>query len=326
MRRLSLLLTLALLGLASMPARAAEPGFSALVRSRQLPYIGELVINGRTVVRVTHGVGDRLRQEILSPPGMAGELILDNGRTRWHYSPRTSLVDISPSVVSARQQALSERLMARNFKLIVLKKALIAGRPTTVVEVHPLFAGRDSQRLWLDQATQLPLRVERLSPQGQLRESSEFRRIEVPATPSLSAFEFELPPHAKVSTSVQLVASGRTLGDLKAKTSFPIKMPSYLPQGFEVLDVHLIETKGVRSIHWRLSDGLDMLSLFQTDREHEYPQPRSARALDLKQARGYMLEHGAHRMLCWVTEAGAFTLIGDLSLDDLKRIATSTIP
>lgn len=325
MRRAPLLLTCALLGL-SLPAQAAEPSFSALVRARELPYIGELVINGRTVVRVTHGAGDRIRQEVLFPPGMAGELILDNGRTRWHYSPRTSLVDISPSVVSTRQQHVSERLMARNFKLVVRKKAVIADRPTLVVEVLPLLAGRDSQRLWLDQATLVPLRVERLSPEGQLRESSEFRRIEVPATPAPDAFEFALPPHARVSTSVNLIASGRGLGDLKAQTSFPIKMPSYLPQGFEVLDCHLIETRGVRSIHWRLSDGLDMMSLFQTDREHGHPQPPGARALDLKQARGYMLERGAHRMLCWVTDTGAFTLIGDLNLEELKKIAASTMP
>lgn len=326
--RLLLLSALATsLPLGPIPAALAAPAtFESLVESNQLPYIGELVVNGKTVLRVTHGPGDRRRQEVMAPAGMRGEVIVDNGKTRWHHSPRTSQVDIAPSELSYKRPALSARLLERNFRLRVLRKESVAGRPTTVVDVLPRHVGRPSQRLWMDEATGLPLRVERHSPQGGMISSSEFRSIQVPAKLPADAFEFALPAHARVSSSVQMIATGSTLADLKTPMPFPIKMPTYLPPGFEVITVHLFENNGVRSIHWRLSDGLYMLSLFQTDREHRAQRPAGAHTVTIADAQGFIVGQGAHHMLCWDTPEGAFSLIGDLTESELTRIAASTTP
>lgn len=312
---------------ALMPrAEAAPATFSSLVESSQLPYVGELVVNGKTVLRVTHGSGDRRRHEVLAPAGMRGEVIVDNGKTRWHHSPRTSQVDIAPSEQGYRRPDMSERLLERNFRLHVMRKDRVAGRPTTVVDVLPRHAGRPFQRLWMDEETGLPLRVERRTPQGTLISVSEFRTIQVPAKLPPDAFEFALPPRARVTSSVQMIATGSTLAELKTPVPFPVKMPTYLPSGFEVMTVHLFENKGVRSIHWRLSDGLDMLSLFQTDRAHRAPRPPGAHSVTVDDFQGFVVGQGPHRMVCWDTSEGAFSLVGDLSESELTRIAASTAP
>lgn len=319
----------ALVSSASLPmpaVAAAPPTFATLVHSSQLPYVGELVVNGQTVLKVTHGPGDRRRHEVLAPAGMRGEVVVDNGRTRWHLSPRTHRVDITPSELSYRRPDVTERLLARNFRLKVLRHERVAGRSTYVVDVQPLHAGRPSQRFWMDEATGLPLRVERRTPRGALLSKSEFRTIHVPAELPPDAFEFAVPTRARVGSSVQMIATGSTLAEIKTPTPFPVKMPTYLPAGFEVVTVHLFENRGIRSIHWRLSDGLDTLSLFQTDREHRAQRPPGAHAVAIASAEGFVVGQGPHRMVCWDTPEGAFSLVGDLTEQELTRIAASTAP
>lgn len=310
------------------PAHAVNPTptFAQLVKAGQLPYRGELVINGRTVLRVSHGGPGRQRQEVLAPPDMAGELVIDNGHTRWHYSPRTGRVDIAPSSYGLRRSDQNERLLERNFQLRVIRLEAVAGRPATVVELRPRYQARMSQRLWLDTATGIPLRVQRINPQGAVIETNEFRHLVAPTAVAPSDFEFALPARAKVTSSVQMVAMGRSLADLKVPLPFGVRMPGYLPPGFEVMYVQLFETHGVRSIHWRLSDGLDTLSLFQTSRDHEAQRPEGAQDMALPNATGYMVGHGWHHMLCWDSSAGSFSLVGDLSPEELKRVAASTKP
>jgi outer membrane lipoprotein-sorting protein len=309
------------------PPALAQPTFAELARAGQLPYRGELVINGRTIVRVSHGGPGLQRQEVLAPPDLAGELVVDNGQTRWHYSPRTMRVDLAPSSYGLRRPEHNQHLLERNFHLVVIRSEPVAGRPATEIELRPRYAGRNSQRLWIDAATGLPLKVQRLSPRGVVLETSEFRHLEPHATIGRSEFEFALPPRARVTSSVQVLAMGRSLADLHMPVPFPIRMPGYLPAGFDVMDVQIFERGGVRSVHWRLSDGLDMLSLFQTAREHEAPRPAGAQVVTLPHvATGFMVDHGPERMLCWQTGAGSFSLVGDLGPDELERIADSTSP
>ncbi|HEY9897636.1 MAG TPA: sigma-E factor regulatory protein RseB domain-containing protein [Pantanalinema sp.] len=328
MRKFALgIASLSVLALLSPSAQAtAEPSFARLVQAGQVPYVGELVVNGRTVLRVTHGAGDRRRQEVVSPARMAGELVVDNGKTRWHYSPRTQRVDITPSTLGLRRPMVSERLLSRNFRLEVGSRATVLGRPTRIVEIVPLHPGRSRQRLWMDVATGLALRTEHLSPSGLVLDRSEFRSIQVQTALKPDAFEFTLPPRAKVGSSVQVLASGQTLDEIDVELPFTPRLPSYLPAGFEVLDVQVFESKGVRNVHWRLSDGLGMLSLFQATRESMPPMPEDAREVTFEGGRGHVLGHGSHRMLCWEMPNGSYSLVGDLAQSELTKIAASTAP
>lgn len=316
---------LALVVLAA-PAAAEPVTLARLVRARQVPYQGELVVNGKTVIRVSHGTGDRLRHEVLSPPTLVGELIVDNGRTRWHYSPRNQRVDVGPSSASPLSLDASERLLARNFRLVASGSRTIAGRATVLAELVPARSRLPVRRLWLDVATGLPLRTERLDRLGKVSEVSEFRQLRAPATVPPETFEFMVPAQARVTNTVQLVASGRSLAELQGQLPFTARLPGYLPEGFELMDVHLIETRGVQSLHLRLSDGLDILSLFQAGRVHQAMRPEAARSVQIGRTEGFLTQHGGHPMLCWATPDGAFTLMGDLDQGQLIKIGASLSP
>ncbi|MNK87404.1 Sigma-E factor regulatory protein RseB precursor [compost metagenome] len=320
-----LLLGAFMAGTLSWPAFAVSPSMEALVRSSNVPFQGTLVINGQTVVKVVHGAGDRRRQEILAPMRMKGDLIVDNGKTLWHFSPRTQKVDLSPTRQWGDRVADRIRLLTQNYRMNVLGREKVAGRAVHVVELLPTHGSRSSQRLWLDQMHAVPLRLERLSPQGKLLERTEFRDIDFLDQVDPELFLLELPQNVAVTTSVRLLAAGRTLGDLGDQVPFAVKLPSYLPRGFEGMDVQLFESKGVKSLHWRLSDGLTTLSLFMTGKDHQPVMP-SSRTIDLApKQKAHLLEHPGRRTLCWTADRVSYAMVGDLNEDELLKIARSTV-
>lgn len=323
MMRALLLGTLIAGGLAA-PGQAVEPSLDALVRSNDVPYEGMLVINGKTIVRVRHGAGDRRRQEFVAPPRMKGDLFVDNGMTLWHFSPRKQKVEISPTRQWAERVPDRLRLLTRNYQMKILGREKVAGRSAHVVELQPTHAGRPSQRLWLDQVHAVPLRIERRSAGGQLLERSEFSEIAFPETVDPAQFQLELPANAAVTNRVRLLASGRTFADLREPLPFPARLPGFLPAGFEAVDVHLFESKGVKSLHCRLSDGLTTLSLFMTNRVH-HPEMEKAREVALAPGRkAQVIEQSGRRMLCWSDERIGYAMIGELPEDELLRVARSS--
>lgn len=312
-------------GALSLPGFAAEPSFEALVRSSSVPYRGTLVINGATVVRVTHGAGDRKRQEIVEPLKLKGDLIVDNGKTLWHFSPRTHRIDLSPTRQWGERISERLRLLTRNYRLKLKGRDAVAGRPVHVVDLVSNHPNRGWQRLWLDQDHAVPLRVERHAPNGRLLERTEFREIDFPERLDPGEFHMELPNNAAVTTSVKLLASGRTLSEVRDQIPFEVRLPGFVPPGFEVLDLHLFESRGVKSLHWRLTDGLTTLSLFLTEREH-HPEPPGARVVELVPGnRGLLLEQPDRRMLCWSDSALGYVIVGELTEGELIRVARSTL-
>lgn len=321
----ALLLGAFLAGTLSGPALAAEPSMEALVRSSEVPYLGTMVINGHTVVRVVHGPGDRRRQEILSPLRMRGDLIVDNGKTLWHFSPRTQRVDLSPTRQWGDRIAERLRLLTQNYRMDPQGRETVAGRSAYVVDLQPTHAGRGKQRLWLDEEHAVPLRVERRSATGRLLERTEFREISFPVAVDPEHFQLELPQNVAVTTSVKLLASGRTLSELGDRIPFPVRLPAYVPTGYEPLDIQLFEAKGVKSLHFRLSDGLTTLSLFITDKEHQ-PRLRVARTIDLTtRQKAHLVEHPGRRTLCWTGNRLGYAMIGEIGEDELVRVARSTV-
>ncbi len=307
------------------PAFAVDPSLDALVRSGDVPYRGMLVINGETVVKVVHGTGDRKRQEIMSPGRMHGDLIVDNGKTFWHFSPRTQKVDLSPTRQWGERIADRLRLLTRNYRLKMVGCEMVAGRSANVVELRSSHPDRGSQRLWLDQDHAVPLRSERRNAQGRLVERNEFREISFPGQVDPSQFLLELPANVAITTSVRLLASGRTLADFHDSLPFAARLPAYLPSGFEGMDLHLFESKGVTSLHWRLSDGLATLSLFMTDRDH-HPDLPTATAVALAPNReAHLVEQPGRRMLCWTDQRLGYAMVGDLSQSELVKVARSTL-
>ncbi|HEY9766040.1 MAG TPA: sigma-E factor regulatory protein RseB domain-containing protein [Chroococcales cyanobacterium] len=324
MRKAVLLGGLSLL-LSLSPAGATGLSIGGMLRAEMgLSYAGTKRLIGQTKFLFQHGPGGKNRIEYLSPPQLKGELVIDNGQARWHFSPRDGQLDISPSEASLRAPAFFERLLRANYRPVFGKDSVIAGRKVRCLDLLPIRSGRFRQRLWLDLATQLPLRVERRDQKGKLLDFSEFTAIDFLPKPRDEAFDLVLPSLARPTTVVDRVDYGKSLSEVRDSIDFPAELPAILPSGYEVLDVQVFDAKKVRSLHWRLTDGMNTLSLFVTSSRHRTPPPREAKVFDLGPSDAFFASRNNANMLTWATPANSYTLIGLLPRAEMKLVALST--
>ncbi len=324
MRKAVLLAGLSLF-LSFSPAEATGLSIGGMLRAEMnLSYTGTKRLAGQTKFLVQHGPGGKVRIEYLSPPKMKGELVIDNGQARWYFSPGNGQLDISPSESSLRAPAFFERLLLANYRPVFGKDSVIAGRKVRCLDLVPRRSGRFRRRLWLDLATQLPLRVERRNQKGKMLDFSEFTAIEFHPMPRAGAFDLVLPSRSHPTTVVGRIAYGKSLSEVRASIDFPAELPAILPSGYEVLDVQVFDVKKVRSLHWRLTDGMNTLSLFVASSRHRTPPSREAKVFDLGPADAFFASRDNANMLTWTTPTNSYTLVGLLPKAAMKRVAVST--
>jgi negative regulator of sigma E activity len=103
--------------------------------------------------------------------------------------------------------------------------------------------------------------------------------------------------------------------------------PKYLPEGFLPIAGDVSDIKGVRTLHLLYSDGLRTVSIFENARGaavdlSKYTVHQTAVRSHNAQ---YVLE-GPTTLLAWAQGNLHFALVGELSRDDLVRIASSVAP
>jgi sigma-E factor negative regulatory protein RseB len=165
------------------------------------------------------------------------------------------------------------RLLTTNYRPRLAGSDMVAGRPTTIVELRTA-KGQVVAAFWLDELTSLPLRRVVYDDSGQEIRRSEFRSVRIdepakdmPRDPSASD---DLAPEGKPLTA----AAVRRLGASGWST------PSALPQGLDLVDSRLTGKGEAQVLHLTYSDGLSTLSVFEqpgrldTDKLHGWRQER----------------------------------------------------
>lgn len=329
---ITLPLALAAAFLAAAPALAAPLTPEGIWRAREhLVYSGTLTISQpsalgpkRQRVRITHGEGQRQRQEFLGPAGEVVDLVVSDGAIRWHWAPRQQAVKVAPMDAEG---SLKHRLalLRENYDFRVLGQLRHLGRLTLLAQFQPRHPGNLTHRLWVDQQTQLPLVVERRQPSGELVDRSEFTAIDFAPSLAGKPFAFTVPAGCKVqSTSTQLAAGDAATPPPRGLTWRP-EPPRALPAGYKLLRWEFFQDhRKVPTFAWRFHDGLNLVSCFATDARSLPAAPAGSRAVRVGEGAGYALAHGAKRLLAWTAGPTAYTLIGHLPDEQLLEVATST--
>ena len=329
---ISLPLALAAAVTAVAPASAAPLSPEGILRAREhLVYGGQLTVTQPTAagpktqrIRVVQGAGQRQRQEILGPSGEVADLVVSDGTIRWHWAARQKAVKVSPMDAEG---SLKERLglLRENYVFRVLGQLRHLGRLTLLAQFQPRHPGNLTHRLWVDQATQLPLVVERRAPSGELVDRSEFTAIDFAPSLAGKPFAFTVPTGSKVeSTTTQLAAGDAATPPPRGLTWRP-EAPRQLPAGYRLLRwAYFVDHRKVPTFAWRFHDGLSLLSCFATDARSAPPAPAGARPVRVGGGQGYLLAHGAKRMLAWTAGPTAYTLVGHLPDAELAAVAGST--
>ncbi len=186
----------------------------------------------------------------------------------------------------------------------------VIGRPSKILSVIPRDGYRFGYRVWIDEATHMPIRTELCDAQGTVLEQVLFTSLKVGGTLPDSAFRPSLPVDGYTWVRQSAASLHGPAGDL------PWRFLS-LPPGFRVSStgVELMPGNATPVMHLVISDGLASVSVFI-----EGPPSPPRRAIDgqgrVGSAFAYSRVLGLHQV----------TAVGEVPPDTVQFIANSVAP
>jgi negative regulator of sigma E activity len=210
--------------------------------------------------------GVRYRVEYLRPPLRRGEVLIDDGVQRFHFVPRLKKVQVFPSeqpLMLRRRQEMVRRLRRGQLSLEAKDAEPVAGR-NAVLLVMKNAQGTPQRRWWIDREYGVILRMEELTPRGELRMRTEYIRLTIPADVRPDRFAPRFPAQAQQQNVLPPTRVFASVEEAQVLVPFPIRQPRELPEGYRLTEVRLrlIGQRPLVSLHY--SDGVSSIALFQT--------------------------------------------------------------
>ena len=300
----------------------------ALQASRLVDYEGTKVVtlqrHGRTetVTAVeAHKRPDMVRLEYLSPPDVAGRLIVDNGRSSWHYEPRQNMAFQGPTMEAGLFSGGLAQLR-RNYRATALGTDEVVGRPAYVLLLEPNTPG-ESRELWVDQATGTVLRTESRDPSGGRALTTYFSRISFSLNLPAAYFHFETPAGARVVPMFTLSGESASSDALTQRAGLTVVVPPVLPDEYVFTGGAVSRFGGVTSAYLRYSDGENLFSLFEAPAGSI--APGSGQPVQIGGATARLVDLGYLRVLTWDQAGLHLTAVGTVSSDTLVAIAARLV-
>lgn len=257
----------------------------------------------------------------LEPSMLRGRIIFDDGVYARNYVPGKNKLSISPSFNSleaGKKQIENLALLLKNYQVSASPGGALLNRPVIKISLDPLYPGNPRMVIWVDEETHFPLKRERYSAEGKLINVTTFMSLEFPNQVdsqklmeglSLKLKEKPLPPQSLALT----------MEEVKKQAKFDVSLPRYLPPGYSVRETRLLEEGKLVKLTY--TNGLGVVCLFQRPRAHV--KMRYYSRVKFGQMGAQFREKGISRTLVWTRENITYVLIGDISRDELNRIALS---
>ncbi|MBI4347154.1 MAG: outer membrane lipoprotein-sorting protein [Elusimicrobia bacterium] len=326
-------------GAAEPRVGAAEeaPDASELLRQGAVPpavaYAGEVSVvtryGGRTRTRellVSFVPPNRFRRELVDSSGYTAHVVVSDGATEWIYDrARRRVWKTTPDDADHKLLGPEDELdlLAQNYDARVTGQEDVAGRRCWVVTVRGQGESPAVRTLWIDRKTGLVLQSKSQQGDGTISSTMRFVRVEFPSSIDETSFRFAPPPGAAVVTSA-LKPGYLELEDARLAAGIDPVHPRWLPQGFVFESLNVLPHGGDTFLHFRYSDGVEALSLFQ--------YPKAARLdfgeLPVRQVRlaagdARVTEGPDGKVLDWPRRGQRVVLVGNLPLETLRRVAES---
>jgi len=224
-------------------------------------YVGEFQLDGHGYseqMRIVHCVRNgRVSERLVSLSGPGRELVRDGDEvTAYLPDKRLAVIERRPA-----RDGLLDGLPRYGSELerwydvqLETKTPELNGRPAAVVTVQPRDGYRFGHRLWIDEATGMPVRTELLDPSGAVVERLRFTRLELRD----NIPESSLQPGVDKSRFRWVRQAAQTSGET---TAWAVRQP---PPGFRLSASSVRDIAGVPApvSQLVLSDGLASVSVF----------------------------------------------------------------
>jgi negative regulator of sigma E activity len=257
-----------------------------------------------------------------------GESIISRGDTSYDVDPRHNRVVVIKDDAIDDQVAEDDNfgLLLHNYRAVMGPEDNIAGRRAYSVLLVNKYNGAAVMRISIDAQTKLVLGKDRYATSGSVSHQMHFENItytnafpnDLFSVPAAGFTRVNGPSHGSPSADLQAVV--RTAG-------FQALGPKYLPEGFLPIAGDVSDIKSVRTLHLLYSDGLRTISLFQNARGAAVDMSRYTVHQTTVRSRPaqYVLE-GPTTLLAWAQGNLHLALVGELSRDELVKIASSVAP
>ncbi|MDQ1317097.1 MAG: sigma-E factor negative regulatory protein RseB [Candidatus Poribacteria bacterium] len=358
-------------GFAQAEIPNTEDALQKLIRSSDtVNFIGKRVIisyapNGVMIREelITRKAPDKKRIEILSPVEMKDLVIIANGnepgrgmifnrkddnrkdnrqpdnRNRDRKMERRPPFPPPPFFDVDELPIKNEQALLRNYNVVVLYGGHVARRTTYLLEIEPKIYNKPARKVWMDTITGVPLKMEQYDRQRKLR--SIFTYSEINFNPKINDAIFKQqnphPPDREPRMNREYKElwgfnKGKLdVSSIKKAIKMSVMIPEHLPMGFDMQSIHLMKFDEHKSIHLIYSDGLTILSVFQSPLNDERPREDRGRErskvgnMNIKGVETEVISDGIMFIFRWKYDNVNITLIGEQNLSEMVNIAGSFI-
>jgi peptidoglycan/xylan/chitin deacetylase (PgdA/CDA1 family)/outer membrane lipoprotein-sorting protein len=273
-------------------------------------------------VRIFHEAPNRTRLEYVPAGNQPERIVVITGDTAVEFVPPRNQYIRRPAR-GVDEEAFAREILpqiSKNYDVRFEPTSSVAGRVTRVLDVEGKFPGRPRLRAWVDVETHLILRFERYGPSGVLREASAFLNIRM--NPLLSPDLFTVVPPAGAQVQTRPSNPGRmTIEEIARRVRFRPQIPAYVPPGYHLAGSRVSTIRGAPTATFAFTDGISTLTLFES--RGPIAAPPNGRRVRIGSEEGTVVARGVATLLHWNSGGIAFTLVGDLSQDELVRVASS---
>jgi outer membrane lipoprotein-sorting protein len=205
----------------------------------------------------------KVRIEYKAPSNLSQQIVINDGENEYLYDTKRNIAIREVSFYHYASDIDNKfRLLKENYDFTLSGTEKIAGRPADVITIKPRNKDDISKKIWVDKEYNIILQEKTFQPDGNLLCDSHFTNIDFPK--ELSDKLFSLPKNTKVVVRDFKVTTFSDIKDLKGKLKFPFLFPSYVPRGYVFDKANLIQEKNSEFVQIQYSDGLNILSLFET--------------------------------------------------------------
>ncbi len=334
---------------ASRPPAAPMPTASVLYdrsleAGEQYSYRGRETITdwttGRTEALIVSHLAPSLRRlDYVSPERRAGLVFLSNGREEWHYDPHRGEVDhyqLAPNAEAVSDAAYDYSVLQANYVVTVAPRMQTwAGRKVFLLTVSHKGNLKAARRLWIDAATGLVLKADSYE---EFQEDGR-ERAKLAVTEAFTDINFHPRiPRASFDAAALTARPGVRVVEHAASAEMPIPVASVRRQfdGAWVTPDSLVGFRLVSAataarprplLHLRYSDGLNLVSLFEQQRQETRLPTRvpHSRPLRVGGLRARLVFKSPYTVLNWDTPRLNLSLVGEipLPLRTLEQLATA---
>ncbi len=259
-----------------------------------------------------------MRMEYVSPAGLKGEVMADDGKVGAHLIPRRKVLRLVPSrlaVLRQRTEQAEQSVARKQLRVDLVGKDRIAGQAAYVLVVKPRRADQGpTRKFWIDTDKWVKLKTEDIAPNGTVVSTSYYTRIQYLNDIPDSKFRIDAPDGYRVERD-QGPRGLLPLDKARKMVRFKIVEPDYIPPGFRLVGAAVEPFRGSHIIGLRYTNNVSSFSLFQTPEKSL--NPRFMERLNegpVRPGRG---------VYSWKRGPLNLTLVGGLPSDQIKRIADS---